>query len=257
MYTIAFALIAGAFAQLTPPNNQGVALTSKGASPEVQGLTAPGVSPEVQGFPGVSPEVQGIGCYSDGSCPWYCIGCACCGGTCWFGAGLTHCRSMECSLCQATAAAALDMGSQAACDAGADAACMAAGAFDPIADAICPTIVVPLCYEIFGQATQPTAQAACVAIHMCSGAEETDEDPIYDEAGRLIGYPYAVCARQDENWTWDAEAEDVHPNCATFFADDIHGCHTLWMKENCAGTCRRCPGARTHYVGSPDKDKDL
>jgi len=248
MYTIiSLALIAGASAQLTP-EAQGAALTVSGASPEVQG------------FPGVSPEVQGISCNSDGSCPWYCFGCGCCGGTCWFGAGLTHCRGMECTLCEDTAAAAIDMGSEAACDAGADAACMAAGgAFvDPIADAICPALVAPLCYEIFNQATIPTAQEACVAINMCSGAEKTDDDPIYDEAGRLIGFPYAVCARQDEHWTWDAEAEDVHPNCATFFADDIHGCHTLWMKENCAGTCRRCPGARTRHVGSTDKkDKDL
>jgi len=235
MYTTIFALIAGASAH----------------SSEVQGASQEAI--------GVSPEVQGISCYSDGSCPWYCVGCKCCSGTCWFGAGITNCKNMECELCKATASAALSMGSEAACDAGADAACMAAGgAFvDPIADALCPTLVVPLCHVIFGAATQPTADAACEAIGMCSGSEDSADEVLFDEVGRRIGYPYAVCARQDEDWTWDAAAEDVNPNCATFFPTETHGCHTLWMKENCAGTCRRCPGARTINVDPTKKDKDL
>jgi len=208
----------------------------------------------IAGASAQSPEVQGISCNSDGSCPWYCIGCACCGGTCWFGAGITHCHNMECELCEATASAVLSLGSEAACDAGADAACMAAGGafIDPIADALCPALVIPLCNEIFGQATTPTAAAACRAIGFCSGLESS-EDKVFDKTGRRIGFAYAVCARQDANWTWDAEAEDIHPNCATFYPES-HGCHTLWMKENCAGTCRRCPGARTKFIGSKDKD---
>jgi len=205
-----------------------------------------------------SPQhVEGISCYSDGSCPWYCIGCACCGGTCWFGAGITHCKNEECEICKATAAVALTLGSEPACDAGADAACMAAGGgfVDPIADALCPVLVVPLCHEIFGSGIPPSAEAACDILGYCSSdldaAVKALSNRFEDETGRRNGFAYAVCESQDFDWIFGEEEEDVYPNCVAL-SPETHSCDTTWMKQNCAGTCKRCPGARTRCQGSKD-----
>jgi len=206
----------------------------------------------------LSPNVRGIHCYADHSCPWYCIGCACCGNTCWFGAGLVHCRNEECELCKATAESVIDLGSEPACDAAAGAACMAAGGafIDPIADAVCAAIVIPLCSEIFGQASEPSADVACKAIGYCSSgiesAVEALSNQVVDETGRTNGFAYEVCVRQDFDYIWGEDEEDVDPNCVTY-APDTHGCDTDWMKQNCAGTCKRCPGARTRCIGSKDQ----
>lgn len=206
----------------------------------------------------LSPDVRGIHCYSDHSCPWYCIGCGCCGNTCWFGAGLVHCHNEECELCKATAQSVIGLGSEAACDATADSVCMAAGgAFvDPVADVICTAMVVPLCSEIFSSASQPSADAACKAIGMCSSgmelAAEALSNQVVDSTGRINGFAYEVCARQDFDYIWGEDEEDVDPNCGTY-TPDTHGCDTEWMKKNCAGTCKRCPGATTRCIGSKDQ----
>merc|ERR1719336_2990274 len=207
------------------------------------------------------PDLKGISCNADGGCPWYCISCACCSGTCWFGAALWQCRSMECELCKATASAVLDLGSEAACDAAADAACMAAGGMfvDPIADALCPALVAPLCAEIYEQSIIPSAEAACTAIGMCSSdvdaAVKALKNRFYDERGRMNGFAYAVCAHQDFDYIWGEDEEDTDPSCVSY-SPVTHGCDTKWMKKHCAGTCRRCPGAKTRCVGSKDRKSD-
>lgn len=133
----------------------------------------------------------------------------------------------------------------------------AGGAFvDPIADAVCAMMVVPLCSEIFGQAAEPSADVACKAIGMCSSglesAVEALSNQVVDETGRTNGFAYEVCARQDFDYIWGEAEEDVDPNCGTYYPD-THGCDTEWMKQNCAGTCKRCPGARTRCIGSKDQ----
>lgn len=210
----------------------------------------------ISGASANDPQVQGIHCNSDGHCPWYCVGCACCSGTCWFGAGLVQCRNEECEICKDTANAVLDMGGEGGCDVGASAACMAAGGafLDPIADAICPVICGELCNYIWGQATKPTAQQACEHLGMCSSGlniavRAARNGRFVDQTGRQLGYAYAVCASQDVDWQWEEDAEDTDPHCATYTAD-THGCDTEWMKQNCAGTCRRCPGAGTGVLRS-------
>lgn len=206
------------------------------------------------------PDVQGISCNADGGCPWYCVGCGCCGNTCWFGAGLVNCKNEECELCKATAMGVMSAGGEVACDVMAAATCAAAGGafLDPIADAVCPFIAIPLCNAIFAGSLVVTPAAACHAIGMCPNPDHLDAEfqeamqggntltaeNRFDEAGRRIGFAYAVYARQDAEWVWNGKAEDVNPYCATFKAN-THGCDTLWMKQNCAGTCRRCPGAKT------------
>jgi len=118
----------------------------------------------------VGTAFAGIDCNHDSSCPWYCVGCKCCSGTCWFGAGLTECKNAECGLCQHTARAASSFSTEGQCNAGLLMQCVASSAlFGPELSLICPTISVPLCRAMKHGDHPPTPEKACQDLGMCGG----------------------------------------------------------------------------------------
>merc|ERR1711973_814847 len=92
--------------------------------------------------------------------------------------------------------AGIAAGSAAACDAAASSACMAAGGFDPIADAVCPAIITPLCLELFKDGTDHIdAFGACKAVGFCD-----DSDSPIDEV-TMIGPDAPMSGEGEEDVT--------------------------------------------------------
>jgi len=144
----------------------------------------------------VVAQRQGIHCNHDSSCPWYCVGCKCCSGTCWFGAGLTECKDAECGLCEHTARAAYNYPSEGQCNAGITLDCIrAAGLFGPEAGFICPAIGVELCFAMKHGKNPPTPEQACNDLGMCN--RSIPESTLKDFAA-LQDYCYANVGTKED-----------------------------------------------------------
>jgi len=216
--------------------------------------------------------LAGIHCDANTPCPWYCLGtCGCCGTTCWFGAKVTQCQNAKCGICTGAAKAALKFGSKPACMAGATAACIAAGAGpeDPVADAVCPALTWRLCSAIFGAVTNKAQvpETVCANIGYCSvgetgdeekgDAEEGDGEASDEEDTSNGGVLNPICMDVDHSHSFEPDAKDIYPFCDQLNEgqDRTITCATSSIKENCAGTCSRCPIAS--YVSNGMASKPL
>jgi len=119
--------------------------------------------------------VAGISC-DDGSCPWYCVGCQCCGGTCWFLGSGDNCGSkgLSCQLFTKVAMYVAKKVSGSGCGflarswctieagAGGAAACevIGVGPEDPAADACAVAVVTAVSWACKYACGKSVAEAA-------------------------------------------------------------------------------------------------